>query len=316
MRIVFMGTPRFAAHILENLCDQHEVVAVYTRPDAVSGRGKKLIPSPVKQVALQKNLPVHTPTTLKDEEVFAELAAYEPEAICVAAYGMLLPNNVLELPIHGCLNVHASALPRWRGAAPIERAILAQDEQAGVSIMKIAEKLDAGDYCIIRTTDIADKTAITLTDELADLGATALLSALQMCEAGSIKWTKQDESQVVYAAKMGKGELFIDPEMSVHEAALKVQASSPAHPSRCSIASRPLTVLESRVVTDPAVLEGLRLLRPGRVMFFQKRLFIAFPDGVLEVLAVRPDGKKSMDAKAFAAGVQNIKSGVLTWEAL
>lgn len=169
MRVVFMGTPRFAAEILDELAEFHEIAAVYTRPDAVRGRGKALVPSPVKEVAERRGLPVRTPRTLRDAAVLSELAAFAPDVICVAAYGAILPKEVLDLPPFGCLNVHGSLLPRWRGAAPIERAILAGDEEIGVCIMAMEEGLDTGDYCVCRSLPAGSRTAAELTEELAAL---------------------------------------------------------------------------------------------------------------------------------------------------
>ena len=234
MRIVFMGTPSFSASILDDLTQQHEVVAAYTRPDAVRGRGEKLVSSPVRQVAERLGIPVHTPKTLRDEQVQRELASYQPDVICVAAYGALLPSEVLNLPRFGCLNVHASLLPRWRGAAPVERAILAGDAETGVCIMRMEEGLDTGAYCVCRTTRIEGKGAEELSDELAVLGSHALLTALVHVENGAAEWTEQDEGQVTYASKLEKGDLDLDPADPAAVLARKVQASSAAHPARCS----------------------------------------------------------------------------------
>jgi len=310
MRVVFMGTPTFAATILEELAQHHDIAAVYTRPDAVRGRGKALVPSPVKEIALSLEVPVHTPKTLRDEAEQACLAAYEADVICVAAYGMILPKAVLDMPAHGCLNVHASLLPRWRGAAPIERAILAGDEQAGVCIMRMEEGLDTGAYCICRSTDIADKSSTELTDELANLGARALLTALEHISLDSVDWVEQDESQVTHAAKSEKGELDLGPDMDSDTLVRCVQASSAAHPSRCLVADRALTVLSLR---KPAfqgeIPEQLARLSAGEALFFGKRLYLACSDGIVEILSLKPDGKKEMDAKAFAAGVQALREG-------
>lgn len=316
MRIVYMGSPRFAAHVLECLVDQHDILAVYTRSDKVSSRGSKSAPTPVRQVAQKHGIPVRTPHSLKDEATVAEIASLHPDVIVVVAYSKLLPKAVLDIPTYGCLNVHASTLPRWRGAAPVQRAILAGDTHVGVCIMRMEESLDTGAYCVCRETEVAEKTAIALTDELADLGGAALLHALSLLEGDLLSWTEQDHSQATYADKIGKGELFVGPDMDARTVRLNIQASTPAHPAKCVIASRGVTVLDARLVTDPSIVEGLRLLHPGRVMLFQKRLFLACAEGFVELLAVRPDGKKSMDARAFAAGVQNIKSGLITWEAL
>ena len=314
MRVVFMGTPAFAATILDDLAEQHDVAAVYTRPDAVRGRGKRLEPSPVKAAAERRGLRVLTPRTLRDEAAQRELASFAPDVICVAAYGAILPKEVLDIPRFGCLNVHASLLPRWRGAAPIERAILAGDEEAGVCIMRMEEGLDTGAYCVCRTAIVDGKSASELTDELADLGSHALLTALVHVERGAAEWTEQDEEQVTYASKIEKRELDLSPADGAARAARKVQASSAAHPSRAVVAGRNATVLEAREPEDAAGRELAAGIRPGEVRFAGKRLFLGMADGALEVGALKPDGKQTMDARSFAAGVQGIKDGGLTWE--
>lgn len=311
MRVVFMGTPAFSATILEQLFEHHEVVAVYTRPDAIRGRGKALVASPVKELALKHDVPVHTPRTLRDEEEQRVLTAYRPDVICVAAYGMLLPKAVLDLPEYGCLNVHASLLPRWRGAAPIEWAILSGDEQAGVCIMRMEEGMDTGDYCICRATDIADKSAAQLTDELSILGARALLTALEQAAADGLTWTVQDEADVTLAPKIGKGQLNLDPAQPAAANARLVQASSEPHPSRCLVGGKSVTVLKAACVCEGGdFAAGLNGLESGCAQFVRKRLFLGCEQGVLEVLEIKPDGKKAMDAKSFAAGLQQLKSGV------
>ncbi|MDO4970227.1 MAG: methionyl-tRNA formyltransferase, partial [Comamonadaceae bacterium] len=238
-----MGTPGFAAGILESLIHTHEVVGVFTRADAVRGRGKKLVPSPVKQVALAAGIPVFTPPTLRDPLPLQQLHNLEPDVICVAAYGMILPKAVLDLPRYGCLNVHASLLPRWRGAAPVERAILAGDEEAGVCIMRMEEGLDTGDYCVVRSVEIGSKNTVQVTEELSGLGASALLTALGMLENGQVEWTRQDDFFATYATKIAKHEFCLRPLDTGREDMLKVQASSPAHPARCIIAGRPVSVI-------------------------------------------------------------------------
>lgn len=315
MRIVFMGTPLYAATILGNLLAQHEVVAVYTRADAVRGRGKELVPSPVKQVALHHGIPVHTPRTLRDPSVQAEIAAYKPEVICVAALGMILPKEVLDIPPYGCLNVHASLLPRWRGAAPIERAILEGDESTGVCVMRMEEGLDTGDYCVARTTEIGDKNTAELTAELAELGSQALLTALNLIEHGTVVWTKQDDFFSTYAEKVAKHEFFIAPTDGARAIVRKVQASSPAHPCRCVIGGRKVTVVRVARETSRLVREDMALA-PGHIKLFRKKLYIATADQPVELVEVKPDGKKTMAGRDFAAGIQNVKSGEITWESI
>lgn len=311
MRIVFMGTPSFAASVLTELMEQHDVVAVYTRPDAVRGRGNKLESSPVKALAEARGIEVRTPKTLRDAQEQAYLRGLNPDAICVAAYGMILPQEVLDIPAYGCLNVHASLLPKYRGAAPVERAILAGDEQAGVCIMRMEAGLDTGAYCISRSCDIADMSAERLTEELADKGARALLSALYELEAGQLRWTEQDESEASYAPKIEKGELNLDPQQPVSTNARRVQASGEAHPSKCAIAGRQVTVLEAKCAASDELFGGIE---PGQVRFASKRLALGCLDGPLELIQVKPNGKNAMAAAAFASGIQNIKSNSITWE--
>ena len=313
MRVVFMGTPKLAADILVEIAQQHEVVCVYTRPDAVRGRGAKLEPSPVKAAAERLGIPVRTVTSLRDAEEQAHLAELAPDAICVAAYGCILPREVLEIPRYGCLNVHASLLPRWRGAAPIERAILAGDEQTGVCIMRMEEGLDTGPYCVRRATEVEGKSAAKLTDELTNLGARALLTGLSVVEQGGAEWTFQDDAAATYAEKLAKDELYPDPAQPAAAMVRKVLASSEAHPARAVIAGRSATVERVAMPDDERAAALCDGLEQGAVRFAAKRLFLGTGDGAVEVLSLKPDGKKSMDARAFAAGVQGIKAGGCTW---
>lgn len=313
MRVVFMGTPKLAADILVEIAQQHEVVCVYTRPDAVRGRGAKLEPSPVKAAAERLGIPVRTATSLRDAEEQAHLAELAPDAICVAAYGCILPREVLEIPRYGCLNVHASLLPRWRGAAPIERAILAGDEQTGVCIMRMEEGLDTGPYCVRRATEVEGKSAAELTDELANLGARALLTGLSVVEQGGAEWTFQDDAAATYAEKLAKDELYPDPAEPAAAMVRKVLASSEAHPARAVITGRSATVERVALPDDERAAALCDGLEQGAVRFAAKRLFLGTGDGAVEVLSLKPDGKKSMDARAFAAGVQGIKAGGCTW---
>ena len=313
MRIVFMGTPDFSATILENLIPTHEVVAVFTRPDAVRGRGNKLVASPVKVVAESAGVPVFTPRTLRDPQLVSDLAMLAPDAICVAAYGAILPQEILDIPHFGCLNVHASSLPAWRGAAPIEHAILAGDAEAGVCIMRMEAGMDTGDYCIVRTTEIGEKNTTELTAELADLGSSALLTALSMIEQGTVEWTKQDDFFATYADKIEKGQFFLKPSATAAETVRNIQASSAAHPARAVIAGRPVTVTKAARVTSRLLRADLAL-EAGHAILFQKKLYLGMSDQPIEVLELKPDGKREMTGAQFAAGVPGIKQGAV-WEA-
>lgn len=315
MRIVFMGTPDFAVPSLQALIDAgHDVCAVYTQPDKPQGRKQILTAPPVKTLALEHDIPVFQPNTLKNEDEQARLRELAPEVIIVVAYGKLLPKAVLDIPPHGCINVHGSLLPRWRGAAPIERAILSGDEEAGVCIMRMEEGLDTGDYCVCRSLEVGDKDVALLTDLLADLGAHALLTALTQLEAGCIRWTRQDEEHVTYADKIGKDELSLSPADTVELACRKVRASSAAHPAHAVIAGKDVTVLAARPAAADyadAVCAGME---PGSVRFAAKRLYLGAADGTIELMEVKPAGKAAMAAKAFAAGIQGIKEDTKTWE--
>ena len=210
--------------------------------------------------------------------------------------------------------MHASLLPRWRGAAPIERAILSGDEEAGVCIMRMEEGLDTGDYCVCRSLEVGDKDVALLTDMLADLGAHALLTALSQLEAGCIRWTRQDAERVTYAEKIGKDELSLSPADTVEQACRKVRASSPAHPAHATIAGKDVTVLAARPAPADQADAVCAGMGPGSVRFAAKRLYLGAADGVIELMEVKPAGKAAMAAKAFAAGIQGIKEDTKTWE--
>lgn len=303
MRVVFMGTPSFAVPSLVKLAEKHEVAFVLTRPDAVRSRGKKLEPSPVKSAALELGLPVMEANRVTPE-VLEALRSVKADIFCVAAYGCILPDEVLNMVPLGCVNVHASLLPRWRGAAPIQRSILEGDVQTGVSIMRISHGVDTGAYCAQAACDVPGKTADELTAELAELGGELLVSTLPSIADGSAVWVEQDESLVTHAAKISKAELRLDPGASALENVRRTLASSDAAPARCEIAGKPLRVLRAVVAADaPALGAGSGAIRG-------KRLFLGCSEGFIEVLSVKPDGKREMDASAWAAG---LREDSLTW---
>jgi len=183
------------------------VAAVVTQPDKARGRSGKLVFTPVKELAVSRHIPVYTPKRVKDPDFVKTLRGIHCDVIVVVAFGQILSKEILDIPRYGCINVHASLLPRWRGAAPIERAILAGDEFAGVCIMRMEEGLDTGDFCVSRSIPIADINAATLTSELASLGAVSLITALDHIEHGCARWVVQDENEVTYASKIEKGEM-------------------------------------------------------------------------------------------------------------
>ena len=296
MRIVFMGTPDFAVPSLTSLVEAgNEIALVVTRPDAVRGRGKKLEPSPVKAKALELELPVVEANRMTPEVVEA-LQAVQADIFCVAAYGCILPDDVLHMAPLGIVNVHASLLPRWRGAAPIQRAILAGDEVAGVSIMRIGHGVDTGAYCAQASTSVAGKHADALTMELGELGGKLLADTLPSLADGTAVWTEQDESLVTHAAKISKQEMRLDPQMAALDCVRHVFASSDTAPARCVIAGKTVRVLDA-APADVSLGEGL-------VAVQAKRVYLGLSDGSVELLEVKPDGKRAMAASAWAAGLQ------------
>lgn len=299
MRIVFMGTPDFAVPSLTSLVEAgNEIALVVTRPDAVRGRGKKLEPSPIKAKALELGLPVIEANRMTAEVVEA-LQAAQADIFCVAAYGCILPDEVLHMAPLGIVNVHASLLPHWRGAAPIQRAILAGDEVAGVSIMRIGRighGVDTGAYCAQASTSVAGKHAEALTMELGELGGKLLADTLPSLADGTAVWIEQDEALVTHAAKISKQEMRLDPHMAALDCVHHVLASSDTAPARCVIAGKTVRVLDA-AAADVSLGEG-------QVLVQAKRVYLGLSDGSVELLEVKPDGKRAMAASAWAAGLQ------------
>lgn len=304
MRVVFMGTPDFAVPSLRELASRFEVVLVLTRPDAVRSRGKKLEPSPVKAAALELDIPVMEATRITPE-VMDRLHEAEADIFCVAAYGCILPDEVLHMAPLGIVNVHASLLPRWRGAAPIQRAILAGDERAGISIMRIGHGVDTGAYCAQASCSVAGKTADELTAELAQLGADLLCDTLPALVDETAVWTEQDESLVTHAQKISKAEMRLDPQESALVNLRRVLASSDTAPARCVAAGKPVRIMRAVAADGDA-----SMCAAGELVCQSKRIYIGCSDGVLEVTSVKPDGKRQMDASAWAAGLHG---DGLTW---
>ena len=230
LRIVFAGTPEFAATVLDFLLlnTPHEVTAVYTQPDRPAGRGRKLASGPVKLLAQRHNIPAHQPARLTADTVGATLEALQPELIVVVAYGLIVPKSILEVPKYGCINVHASLLPRWRGAAPIQRAIMAGDVETGVSIMQMNEGLDTGDVLrVVKTAICQHDTAQTLDGRLARLGAQAIGQTLEDLRIGALRPTPQDDALATYAHKIRKSEAKLDWQLSATELERQVRAFNP-----------------------------------------------------------------------------------------
>ncbi|MDR3434216.1 MAG: methionyl-tRNA formyltransferase [Rouxiella aceris] len=295
MRIIFAGTPDFAArHLDALLTSEHQIVGVFTQPDRPAGRGNKLTASPVKALALQHDIPVFQPKSLRPEEnqqLVAELAA---DIMVVVAYGLILPKAVLAMPKLGCINVHGSLLPRWRGAAPIQRSLWAGDAETGVTIMQMDVGLDTGDmlhkvHCAIEAKD----TSATLYAKLAELGPQGMLHTLQQLAQGNAKPEVQNESLVTYAEKLSKEEARLDWSLSAEQLERCIRAFNPWPVSYFMIDEQPVKVWNAQVISGEQ-----QAHQPGKIICADKKgIQIATAQGVLNITQLQPAGKKPMSAQ-------------------
>ena len=295
MRIIFAGTPPFAAAALNALADAgHDIALVLTQPDRPAGRGMKLTPSAVKQAALARGLPVSQPPSLKSPEAQDELRAADADVMVVAAYGLILPQAVLDLPRFGCLNIHASLLPRWRGAAPIQRAILAGDLETGITIMQMDAGLDTGAMLSKTVVPIRDSdTAASLHDVLAATGASAIVAAL--ANYSELVPVAQDDAQATYAAKLSKDEAQLDWSQPADALARAVRAYNPVPGAWTLLDGAPLKIWAAQAVSGSGV--------AGAVLRAEvDQLVVACGNGALALHEIQPAGSKRMSAAAFLAG--------------
>lgn len=297
-RVVFAGTPAFAVPALERLGRMDvALTAVYTQPDRPAGRGRRPRPSPVKQAALEAGLPVHQPPTLRDPDARRMLAELQPDLLVVAAYGLLLPAAVLELPTRGCVNVHASLLPRWRGAAPIQRALLAGDTETGVSLMLMTRGLDEGPVLAERSCAItAEDTGGSLHDRLAALGADLLEDALPLWWAGRLEPVPQDDALACYAAKLEKSEAELDWHRSTRELERQVRAFNPWPGAETLCEGERLRIWRAVPGTDNGA-------PPGTVVGAgPEGLQVATGDGSLRLLELQLPGRRRQHVREFLNG--------------
>ena len=303
LRIVFAGTPDFAArHLAALLSSQHQIIAVYTQPDRPAGRGKKLTASPVKTMALEHDIAVYQPENFKSEDAKQTLAELNADIMIVVAYGLLLPKVVLDTPRLGCINVHGSILPRWRGAAPIQRSIWAGDEQTGVTIMQMDIGLDTGDMLKVATLDIAaDDTSATMYEKLADLGPQALVDCLGDITSGKAIPEKQDDEQANYAQKLSKEEAKIDWQLSAAHIERCVRAFNPWPMSYFSVADNNVKVWKSQIANESTDAS------PGTIIKADKTgIYVATGDGILILEQLQIPGKKAL-------AVQDILNARAAW---
>lgn len=307
MRIVFAGTPKFAVKSLSVLNQsEHEVIAVYCQPDRPKGRGKVLTACPVKVCAKANNLLVIQPEDLKDKQSQSQLALLNPDVMVVAAYGQILPKSILEIPKLGCLNIHASLLPRWRGAAPIERAILEDDRETGISIMKMNEGLDTGDILLDKKCTISNhETAQTLHDTLSNIGANAILETLNMLP--TLKARPQQNNEATYAEKVTKDEAQIDWHQSAEKISRVIRAFNPrpiayTNAMAKQFKNRVLRIIEAEIVNRQTTNS------PGEVIKYDKDVcYIATSNGVINLKKVQLSGKNKVSIKDFNNAYQLIE---------
>ena len=290
LRIVFAGTPEFAAeHLKALLGTSHQIVAVYTQPDRPAGRGQKLMPSPVKQLALEHDIPVYQPQTLRDADAQAELANLQADLMVVVAYGLILPQVVLDTPRLGCINSHASLLPRWRGAAPIQRAIEAGDSESGVTVMQMEAGLDTGPMLLKTHTPIsAEDTGGSLHDRLANLGPAAVIEAIAGLAAGTLKGEVQNDALATYAHKLNKEQAQLDWSRPAGELELLIRAFNPWPICQSSLNGAALKVHAAKL--------GEGSGKPGEILAASKEgLTVACGSGALLLTRLQLPGGKALN---------------------
>ena len=296
LKIIFAGTPEFSVSPLQALLESgHEVIAVYTQPDRPAGRGRELKPSPVKRVALDAGISVHQPVNFKNDEDLELLESLQADLMVVVAYGLILPQRVLDAPRYGCFNIHASVLPRWRGAAPIQRAIQAGDVETGVTIMQMEAGLDTGPMLLVEKIPIGEnETAGELHDRLAPLGASALIQTIELLLAGKLQPESQNDELAVYAHKLDKKEAEIDWQQSAQQINRDIRAFNPWPVSYTKLDNKTFRIWES------SVLDTQKVAVPGTVIATSADgIDVVTGDGCLRIKQLQPQGKRVMSARDF-----------------
>lgn len=316
LRVIFAGTPEFSMHHLNALVQsRHQVIAVYTQPDRPAGRGKKLTASPVKKLAQEHEIPIYQPTSLKDETEQQKLVSLQADIMVVVAYGLILPKTILEAPKYGCINVHASLLPRWRGAAPIQRAIAAGDTHTGVTIMQMDEGLDTGDMllkteCPIHKNDNAG----IVHDRLIEAGCESLIHALEGIQSGTILGTRQDDSLSNYAPKISKDDARIDWTQSAEEIDCLIRAFNPFPVTHTQLDDKTIRIWQahplpdsqaSSILTDADT--DISGVKPGTIVKSESQgIIVACGKGHLVISQMQLPGKKALPVSTILNGYQHL----------
>ena len=313
MRAVFMGTPEIAATVLKSvLASEHEVLAVVTQPDKPKGRGHEMAFPPVKEVALAAGIPVMQPQRAKDEEFLAELTALKPDIILVAAYGKLLPKAILELPRFGCINVHASLLPKYRGASPIQWAVLNGDEKSGVTIMHMAEAMDTGDIILTEEIILAeDETAGSLHDKLAEIGGPLLLKAMDALETGRAPRIRQKEEDATYVKMLDKTMGNLDFSRPAEELERFIRGLNPWPTAYTKLEGKMLKLWKAEVIAAEGIAKEAKNKAVGTILTVAKDSFdVLTGEGILRVKELQLEGKRKMTAEEFLRGF-SLESGTM-----
>ncbi len=301
MRIIFMGTPEFAVQVLDVIIKEgHEVVGVYTQPDKPKGRGKSMQFTPVKEKAVEYDIPVYQPLKVREPEVVEEMKQLKPDVIVVVAFGQILPETILNLPPLGCINVHASLLPKYRGAAPIQRVIIDGEKESGVTTMYMAKGLDTGDMIEKTVVPIdAKETGGSYHDKLAVAGAELCLSTLKKLEDGTAQRTPQDDSQSCYAHMLNKGMGALDFQKSAVELERLIRGLNPWPSAYTQLQGKTLKVFQADVMDEDVAATAA----PGTVVAVDKKSFtVQCGTGALKILSLQLEGKKRMETAAFLLG--------------
>ncbi|ORU92675.1 MAG: methionyl-tRNA formyltransferase [Cycloclasticus sp. symbiont of Bathymodiolus heckerae] len=300
MNIIFAGTPDFSIPTLKALiASDHNVCAVYTQPDRPAGRGRKVQQSPIKQFALEQSIPVEQPLNFKTQESLDTLTAYKADVMIVVAYGIILPETVLSTPRFGCINIHASLLPHWRGAAPIQRAILSGDNETGVTLMQMDKGLDTGDMLAKVTCPIMPQdTSSTLHNKLSILGSDTLINLLVDIENGNAQPTPQPTSEVSYAHKLSKQEAMVNWNKPAADVQRAIQGYNPWPVAHTLIHGKPLRIWQATITAEAAN------DKPGQIKIQGSQLFVACSDYHIEVIELQPANKRRMAASDYLAAHQ------------